>query len=148
MFLNPKIVVCVLAVVAAGCEPQPRLRFADGSVQAVDAWRGSWLVINYWAEWCAPCWEEVEELNALNEDGVLSAAVIGVNFDRLEGEALQQLIARMGIRFPVALDDPRAIWAYDLPQALPMTVIIDPDGSLRGQFQGPQTLASLSAVMR
>ena len=131
-----------------GCDAQPALRFADGSTQTLDAWRGRWLVINYWAEWCAPCWAEVGELNALNEDAALSAAVIGVNFDGVQGEELRQLIAKMDIRFPVAIEDPRPIWAYDRPQVLPMTVIIGPDGGLRGQLQGPQTLDTLLAAMR
>lgn len=105
-------------------------------------------MINYWAEWCAPCWAEVGELNALNEEKTLSAAVVGVNFDGVEGEELQQLITKMDIRFPVAVDDPQPIWGYDRPQVLPMTVIIGPDGDLRGQLQGPQTLDSLLAAMR
>ena len=142
------ILAVLLAIGAAGCEAQPTLRFADGSAEALDAWQGRWLVINYWAEWCAPCWAEVEELNALNEDQARSAAVIGVNFDGIEGEELRQLIAKMDIRFPVALDDPRANWTYDRPQVLPMTVIIGPGGDLRGQLQGPQTLDSLLAAMR
>ena len=87
-------------------------------------------------------------MNALNEEKALSAAVVGVNFDGVEGDELQQLIAKMDIRFPVALDDPQLIWAYDKPQVLPMTVIIGPDGDLRGQLQGPQTLDSLMAAMR
>ena len=138
----------LLAAGVSGCDAQPTLRFADGSTQALDAWQGRWLVVNYWAEWCAPCWAEVEELNALNEDQALAAAVIGVNFDGIEGEALERLVAKMDIRFPVALDDPRAIWAYERPQVLPMTVIIGPDGDLRSQLQGPQTLDSLLAAMR
>ena len=148
-----KAILTVLLMVgvvvgATGCDVQPSLRFADGSARSLDAWQGSWLVINYWAEWCAPCWAEVEELNALHEDAAHSATVIGVNFDGIEGAELQKLIAKMDIRFPVALDDPRAHWAYDRPQVLPMTVIIGPGGDLRGQLQGPQTLESLLAVMR
>ena len=146
--MKKAILTVLLAAGASGCGAQPSLRFADGSARSLDAWQGRWLVINYWAEWCAPCWAEVEELNALNEDQAHSAAVVGVNFDGLEGEALGELIAKMGIRFPVALDDPRANWAYHRPQALPMTVIIGPDGELRSQLQGPQTLDSLLAAMR
>lgn len=146
--MKKAILAVLLMVGTAGCEAQPSLRFADGSARSLDAWQGRWLVINYWAEWCAPCWAEVEELNALSEDQAHSAAVIGVNFDGIEGEELRQLIAKMDIRFPVALDDPRANWAYDRPQVLPMTVIIGPGGDLRGQLQGPQTLDSLLAAMR
>ncbi len=146
--MKKAILAVLIAVGACGCGAQPSLRFADGSTQCLDAWQGRWLVINYWAEWCAPCWAEVGELNALNEYEALSAAVVGVNFDGVEGDELQQLIAKMDIRFPVALDDPQLIWAYDKPQVLPMTVIIGPDGDLRGQLQGPQTLDSLLAAMR
>ncbi len=146
--MKKAILAVVLMIGANGCEAQPSLRFADGSVQVADAWLGRWLVINYWAEWCAPCWAEIEELNALNEDEALSAAVIGVNFDGIEGEELRQLIAKMDIRFPIALDDPRSIWGYDWPEVLPMTIIIGPDGNLRGQLPGPQTLDSLVAAMR
>ncbi|MCY4214255.1 MAG: TlpA disulfide reductase family protein [Gammaproteobacteria bacterium] len=146
--MKKAVLAVLLAVGAAGCEAQPSLRFADGSVQTADAWLGRWLVINYWAEWCAPCWAEIEELNALNEDEALSAAVIGVNFDGIEGEDLRRLITKMDIRFPVALDDPRPIWGYDRSQVLPMTVIIGPGGNLRGQLPGPQTLESLLAAMR
>ena len=146
--MKKAILAVLIAVGACGCGAQPSLRFADGSTQCLDAWQGRWLVINYWAEWCAPCWAEVGELNALNEEKTLSAAVVGVNFDGVEGEELQQLIAKMDIRFPVAVDDPQPIWGYDRPQVLPMTVIIGPDGDLRGQLQGPQTLDSLLAAMR
>ena len=146
--MKKAIFAALLAAGACGCDTQPTLRLADGSARSLDAWQGHWLVINYWAQWCAPCWAEVGELNALHEDEALSAAVLGVNFDGLEGAELQQLIAKMDIRFPVVLDDPRSIWAYDRPQVLPMTVIIGPDGDLRGQLQGPQTLDSLLAAMR
>ncbi len=146
--MKKAILAVLIAVGACGCGAQPSLRFADGSTQCLDAWQGRWLVINYWAEWCAPCWAEVGELNALNEEKTLSAAVVGVNFDGVEGEELQQLITKMDIRFPVAVDDPQPIWGYDRPQVLPMTVIIGPDGDLRGQLQGPQTLDSLLAAMR
>ena len=146
--MRKAILAVLLMVGAAGCEAQTSLRFADGSTRAPDAWLGRWLVINYWAEWCAPCWKEVGELNALNEDEALSVAVIGVNFDGIEGEELRQLIAKMDIRFPVVLDDPRSVWAHDRPQVLPMTVIIGPDGDLRGQLPGPQTLDSILVAMR
>ena len=42
----------------------------------------NWIVINYWAEWCSPCRQEIPELNRLsvllNETNV---RVVGVNYD-------------------------------------------------------------------
>src|SRR3546814_7187463 len=51
---------------------------------------GQWLVINYWAEWCAPCRTEIPELNALDKQlKSQSASVLGVNFDGLRGSELR-----------------------------------------------------------
>ena len=73
--------------------------------------------------------------------------MVGVNYDGVQGDKLTALIARMGIEFPVLTTDPRPHWGYDPPSALPMTVIIAPDGVLHKQLLGPQTQASLLAEM-
>jgi len=42
-------------------------------------YRGQWVVINYWAEWCKPCIKEIPELNGL--DRREGYRVLGANFD-------------------------------------------------------------------
>ena len=37
--------------------------------------RGYWVVINYWAQWCKPCIEEIPELNALHAAGGTAARI-------------------------------------------------------------------------
>lgn len=106
------------------------------------------MLINYWAEWCAPCRDEIPELNKLherrNEHGV---EVFGVNYDEIQGEKLVALIERMDVRFPVLTEDPRARWGYEQPDVLPVTVVIGPDGELRQEMRGPQTLDRLLAAI-
>jgi len=74
-------------------------------------------------------------------------AVLGVNFDGASGEALQQQIDALGIRFPVLATDPAAALGFDRPMVLPTTYVLGPQGRLRETLVGPQTLASLTAAL-
>ncbi len=140
----------VLAVLLLGsCEErsEPQLRLADGAATQFSHWQGRWVLVNYWAEWCAPCRKEIPELNRIhserNRAGII---VVGVNYDGLQGEGLQDLIKELDIRFPVLLDDPRERWAEPLPGVLPSTLVIAPDGSLSDVLVGPHTYESFIRV--
>lgn len=108
-----------------------------------------WLVVNYWAEWCGPCRTEIPQLNSLAEQlkdqGV---AVVGVNFDNLQGADLKQAAETLGIHFTVLATDPAS--RFDLPQSegLPVTYIIDNHGKVREQLMGEQTAAGVQARLK
>ena len=145
---------------------QPAELAGGGSIRFSDL-TGQWVIINYWAEWCAPCRDEIPELNALYtqrldrgevvesgssavavHQGEPPAIVLGVNYDAVQGDKLIDLIERMDIHFPVLTEDPRGRWGYAQPAVLPTTVVIGPDGTLREQLHGPQTLETLLAATR
>ncbi|MFP6798971.1 MAG: TlpA disulfide reductase family protein [Pseudomonas sp.] len=117
-----------------------------GRKVAVERLEGQWLVINYWAQWCAPCRTEIPELNALEKQlEQQSVQVLGVNFDALQGEKLSQATQDMGITFTVLAQDPAE--RYQLPRAevLPVTYIVDDRGRMRERLLGEQTAAGLTA---
>ena len=63
------LLALALSVLLAGCvdsAPFNPLRLADGTITSPSQWLGDWVLINYWADWCGPCREEVPELNHLN----------------------------------------------------------------------------------
>lgn len=138
------LAACLAALLGLGvsaCDPGDgdKVALADGSRVAFEHWDGRWLVINYWAEWCAPCRKEIPELNLLHsERATTGAVVLGVNYDGLAGEKLSTLVEEMGIEFPVLVEDPRLRWGADLPAVLPSTLIIDPSGALSRVLVGPQ----------
>ncbi|KJU78114.1 TlpA disulfide reductase family protein [Pseudomonas sp. MDMC216] len=110
---------------------------------------GQWLVINYWAEWCAPCRTEIPELNALEEQlKTQSARVIGVNFDALQGDDLKRAADSFDIRFTVLAQDPAARFELPRNDVLPVTYIVDADGKLRERLVGEQTSAGLQAHLK
>ncbi|MDP2745400.1 TlpA disulfide reductase family protein [Pseudomonas sp.] len=117
-----------------------------GRKVAVERLEGQWLVINYWAQWCAPCRTEIPELNALEQQlKEQSVQVLGVNFDALQGEKLSKAAQDMGISFTVLAQDPAE--RYQLPRAevLPVTYIVDDQGRMRERLLGEQTAAGLTA---
>jgi thiol-disulfide isomerase/thioredoxin len=140
--------VVLLLATAACAGPEQELTFARGGGATWEEMRGQWLLINYWAEWCAPCRKEIPELNELHEQGEeLGVVVLGVNFDGLRGDGLLSVMDRMDVQFPVLLDDPRARWDLPAPSVLPSTLVIDPEGNLHDVLVGPQTLESLAAAL-
>ena len=105
-----------------------------------------WKVINYWAEWCTPCRQEIPELNRLsvllNKTNI---SVVGVNYDDLVGNELASVVSRMGIRFTQLNTKQQAVFNFPLPAALPATYIVSPLGELKLRLIGKQTLEDILA---
>jgi thiol-disulfide isomerase/thioredoxin len=104
------------------------------------AQRGQWVVVNFWATWCAPCLKEIPDLNALDakrEDLV----VIGLAYEEITPEAMRAFyIEKVKPEYPVAIVDvynPPA--DFDTPRGLPFTVLVAPDGTVGHKFLGPVT---------
>ena len=146
--LGLKAIFLVVLLGLSGCAKELSYRVADGSQMQLSELRGNWVLINYWADWCRPCREEIPELNMLHQrKNGEPIFVLGVNFDYLEGQELTDLITQMGIEFPVLVDDPQMIVGYEAAQVLPMTVIISPEGEVHNILIGPQTAESIEASL-
>jgi len=138
--------LCLLLLTAPGaCDRAGDTAFsvADGGTTSLQDYRGKWLLINYWAQWCAPCREEIPELNRLAAEYGARAAVLGVNVDAKQGAALQAEIRELDIRFPVLVEDPGPVLGWPPAQVVPTTRILDPGGQPFRSLPGPQTLPVL-----
>ena len=128
-----------LALLLAACTeatPPP-------TASALDKLTGRWVIVNYWAIWCKPCIKEIPELNQLARE-YPQLAVVGVNYDGLQGEALDQQLQQLDIQFPMLDYDPSADLGIERPVVLPTTIILGPDGQVNQVLVGPQTLSSLA----
>ncbi|MEW6311299.1 MAG: TlpA disulfide reductase family protein [Pseudomonadota bacterium] len=137
------LTVLLLAVLLGGCDADWGVD-QHGRPVASDDLDGRWLVINYWAEWCAPCRTEVPELNRLASTRP-DVAVLGVNFDELRGEQLAQAVEALGIRFRVLSEDPAERLGLERSPVLPVTYLVDTQGKVRERLVGEQSAAGLLA---
>ena len=136
-----------IALVLGACS-ESAVVLDNGTVSQWDTMRGRWVLVNYWAEWCAPCRREIPELNEIHHDSSeTNVYVLGVNFDGIEGDALEALKEEMGIAFPQLGADPSPRWGQSAPTILPTTYVIDPNGQLARVLVGPQTIESLMAAV-
>lgn len=125
-----------------------------GSAQPVDvglAVAGVPTLLNLWASWCAPCREEMPVLDAYN-DTPGAARVIGVNVrDRPSSAAA--LVHDLRIGYPSFTDADDVAGALGAPQLLPLSYLVDTDGSVRRLPIGvlrdvDQVTQSVAAVRR
>ena len=74
----------------------------DGKTYALAAFRGQWVVVNFWATWCGTC---VDEMAALESFAVANkdAQVLAVNFEDIEPDQLRAFVHALKTTFPIVL---------------------------------------------
>tara|TARA_B100001175_G_scaffold181586_1_gene154120 strand:+ start:59471 stop:59923 length:453 start_codon:yes stop_codon:yes gene_type:complete len=107
---------------------------------------GNWIVINYWADWCAPCIKEIPELNNFAEENK-DLKVYTFNFDYLEVDDLEPIANKFNILVPSLVTHPRDIWGIQTPPAVPATFFINPNGELTLSLFRPQTKDELNKII-
>ena len=107
---------------------------------------GNWILVNYWADWCAPCIKELPELFEFAEENN-DVLVYVYNFDELDKEDLKPVAKRFNLKLPSLISHPREIWGIQTPPAVPATFFINPEGVVVESLFRPQTKDSLSSVL-
>ena len=118
----------------------------NGSDTNLTKLNGNWIVVNYWADWCAPCIKEIPELNEFAKENK-DLFVYTFNFDHLEIEDLEPLAKKFKISVPSLVTHPREIWGIQTPPAVPATFFINPNGELVLSLFRPQTKDKLNEII-
>ena len=118
----------------------------NGSNTNLDKLQGNWVVINYWADWCAPCIKEIPELNEFANENK-DILVFTFNFDQLDKEDLAPIAKKFNIEVPSLVTHPRDIWGIQTPPAVPATFFINPNGELSLSLFRPQTKDALNDIL-
>ena len=117
---------------------------------SLSQFKNRWLLVNFWATWCAPCREEIPELNELfknNKDVHLIAIAIDeigavnkfltktpINYESLISNDIK------GVEISKSLGNDRGV--------LPFTVLIKPNGKIQEVFFGKLNMESLNTYLK
>jgi peroxiredoxin len=97
---------------------------------------GQVVVLDFWAQWCEPCKQELPQLDKLQKEyAAKGVKIITVNIDKQRDNA-DQLVRTLGLSLDVLLDPAGAVAAtYDLPK-MPSSYVVDKKGVVRYVHEG------------
>ncbi|HYI08608.1 MAG TPA: redoxin domain-containing protein [Thermoanaerobaculia bacterium] len=118
-----------------------------GRIIDVTQLKGKPVVLNFWATWCGPCWEEHPILVANARMLQPNVQFLGVVFQDEESKILSFLNQR-GSSYPTVVDDKgKTAIAYGVG-GVPETYFIDANGVIAEKFSGPMNADVLQEHLR
>lgn len=145
------LVVLIVPGLRADSEEEQAVDFTlqqlHGDAVSVSEFRQKWVVLNYWATWCAPCRKEIPDLSSLHaarEDII----VLGLAFEDTAPENFDEFLADYEPSYPILLID---VYAppepFGAPKALPTTIILNHDGVPVKTYVGPVTREDIESFI-
>ncbi|WP_293572869.1 TlpA disulfide reductase family protein [Phaeobacter sp.] len=123
-------------------------QLADGAGTATLAdYQGKYVLLNFWATWCAPCRKEMPMLSELQDEfGGEDFEVLTLATGRNSPAGIQKFFDETGISNLPRHQDPRGAVAKEMAVfGLPMTMLLDRDGNEVARLRGDADWVSDSA---
>ncbi len=125
-----------LALDVGAAAPDFTLKSRSGENIKLSELRGEVVMVNFWASWCAPCRQEMPLLEELHDRySDLGFTLLGVNVEEDSNAALDML-KEIPVTFPVLFDNRNTVSKLYNVVAMPTTVILDRDGTVRFVHKG------------
>lgn len=120
----------------------------DGREVDTSRLNGRYVVLNFFATWCAPCRKEHPDLVEFSKRnaGDTDPAIVAVAFDENDINAAKGFFAKNGGDWPVVPDNKGRIAIDYGVRGLPETYVIDPAGNIAAHISGGVTLAKLNEL--
>ncbi len=135
---NIVLVLCLLLNINTSFSA-PHLTTLNGQEIYGNELKGKWLVLEYWASWCDICMSQLphleqvyQKLNKKNTNMYL------VNYDRISTAEIKTIMKKNHVSIPSLMGHPAALFGIHSVSALPMTIIINPQGKVHKVLYGPE----------
>lgn len=120
--------------------PALEFRALEGNAPTWAELKGTAVVLDFWATWCAPCVKAIPHLNVLVEEFKgKPVRFISVTYEK--EEIVGPFLAKHPLRTVVGLDEGCRMFRSFKAWGIPMVVLVGPDGTVKGVIH-PEDLSS------
>ncbi|MHB8465287.1 MAG: TlpA family protein disulfide reductase [Acidimicrobiales bacterium] len=119
-----------------------------GGHASLGAYRGRWVIINFFASWCVPCQQETPELVrfAAAHTRPTDPAILGVVYQDDDG-SVRSFIHDHGVTWPLlAYRTISAANSYGVT-GIPVTFLVSPDGTVAAKALGGLRAGQLDTLL-
>ena len=150
LFLVTSLLLCFFASSSAAQDEQPSIRFVrhpdpapdfkliglDGKPVTLTDSKGKVILLNFWATWCGPCRAELYDLIDLQAKYKDRFQILSLIVDDDDPAAIQKVVEKYGINYPVALAPNDIRMQYGGIAALPTSFVLDAEGRIVQKHEG------------
>lgn len=113
--------------------PDFTLKTLDGETVTLSELRGQTVVLNFWADWCGPCRQEIPAFSSFARENP-EVPILGVAVDS-NPQRVAAMRQELDIPYALMMGDRGTVSKYDI-DTLPTTVIVGPDGGVKSVHVG------------
>jgi thiol-disulfide isomerase/thioredoxin len=146
------VLLVTLSITVVGQSSSPKtLKLTDinGRVLSVDDYKGKVLLVNFWATWCIPCRTEIPDLVRLQKKYRSNGLrIVGITYPPEKISEVRSLVRQLKMNYPVVMGTKETKSLFTSSETLPMTIVIDSDGDVRGVIEGIMYLDEFDQKVR
>ena len=133
-------VFLLIGFVSASAQSQPAelaLKDIHGRSVTLSDYKGSVLLVNFWATWCVPCRTEIPDLIKLQRQyRNQGLRIIGITYPPEKLSEVRRFARKLRMNYRIALGTKASKSAFSSSETLPVTVVIDRKGIVRDFIEG------------
>ncbi len=135
------------AIEIGSSAPDFSLKNIEGQNVSLTDFKGKALILNFFASWCPPCRAEIPDFIELQKTyGDKGFTFVGVAL--VSAQEAKDFAAKMGINYPILVDDGKVSVLYGPVRSIPTTFIIDKNMKVVKMFIGSRSKSEFETEIK